>query len=331
MFRKSIFLWVGSGLLAFGAVSVAALFIPRSATNLALTVPRNAEHVERGRYIFEHVSDCSGCHSVRDFSRFGGPVVKGGTGKGHEIPGTPFRVVAPNITPDRATGIGDWTDGEKIRAIREGIGRDGRVLFPMMPYSSFRNMSDYDVQSLVAYLDTLTPIYNPLPRTQVPDKLRFLMRMGQKSVRTVSSPERDESSEYGAYLVSIAGCGGCHTPKERGRGRSEMRFAGGAEFRFPPVMVVSANITPDPETGIGSWTKDYFLAKFRQHANYGPDGPPEVGPEQFTVMPWLAFGQLDVHDLTAIYNYLQTQAPVRQKVQTHPTLPTLLTARGKRF
>src|SRR6185503_21299802 len=84
-------------------------------------------------------------------------------------------IVESNITPDRETGIGAWTDGEKIRAIREGIGRDGRVIFPLMPYQNYRLMSDEDLYALVAYLNSLPAVRNPLPATRVnfPESLRI--------------------------------------------------------------------------------------------------------------------------------------------------------------
>jgi hypothetical protein len=127
------------------------------ATPSYVFIARTPERLARGKYIFM-LADCEGCHSQRDFSLFGGPTVPGRVGAGSVFPkemGLPGLVAAPNITPDVETGIGAWTDAEKIRAIREGIDRDGRPLFPMMPYERYRNMSDDDVHALVAYLDSL--------------------------------------------------------------------------------------------------------------------------------------------------------------------------------
>ena len=304
--------------VAAGLIAGAGQFRIHTATPVNLSVSKTPERIARGKYIFEVVSDCNGCHSVRDFSRFGGPVIAGAKGKGQLIPGMPFVVAAPNITPDKETGIGSWTDGEKIRAIREGVDRNGRVLFPMMPYREFRKMSDHDVESLAAYLDTLPPVKNSLPQTAIPPKLALLLRLIQKPVKSVQAPARDESAEYGQYLATIAGCAGCHTQDEKNGGQGGKPFAGGHRFKLPFGTVVSANITPDVETGIGGWTEAYFRTKFRQHANYGPDGPPKAGPEQFTLMPWLGFSQLDSRDLAAIYNFLQQRQPVRNRVETHP-------------
>ena len=89
-------------------------------------------------------------------------------------------------------------------------------------------------------------------------------------------------------------------------------------FEFPGLSVVSANITPDPDTGIGSWTEDYFKQRFTLHRTYVEKGSPAIGPERFTVMPWLNLSQLDPDDLSAIYKYLQKQPTIRNKVETHP-------------
>src|SRR6516225_6912813 len=135
---------------------------PAQAPVSAARVRVTPERIARGKYLFEHVADCGRCHSERDFGRVGGPLVPGREGCGNIVStflhGMPGVVVAPNITPDVATGIGSWSDGEKIRSIREGVDRDGNALLPMMPYTDYRLMSDMDVESVVAYLDSLAPI-----------------------------------------------------------------------------------------------------------------------------------------------------------------------------
>src|SRR5579863_3009153 len=120
-----------------------------------IKVDMSPNRVARGQYLFTAISGCDACHSERDFSRVDGPVVASGRGKGQVMPlkDLPGRIVASNITPDPETGIGNWTDGEKIRAIREGISKDGHALSPLMPYPSYRIMTDEDVQSLVAFMN----------------------------------------------------------------------------------------------------------------------------------------------------------------------------------
>jgi hypothetical protein len=115
---------------------------PAQAPASSIKVSMTPERIARGKYVFESVADCGGCHSQRDFSLVNGPVVDSGRGAGTVLSeimkGLPGTVVAPNITPDPETGLGSWTDGEKIRAIREGVDREGNALFPMMPYQGFR-------------------------------------------------------------------------------------------------------------------------------------------------------------------------------------------------
>jgi mono/diheme cytochrome c family protein len=296
---------------------------PAAAAPSAIKVPMTPERIARGKVLFEQVCDCGGCHSQRDFTHFGGPEVPGAVGAGNvlsalleDLPGT---VTAHNITPDRDTGIGQWTDGEKIRAIREGIDKSGRVLFPMMPYSGYRKMSDEDVQSLVAYLNTLAPVNNQLPETILNFPVGLMIKGVPQPAGKVASPARADRRAYGEYLVTIAGCGDCHTPLKRGQPVEELAFAGGRDFVSSVGTVVSANITPDTETGIGKWSEEFFLKKFYDYKDYVQHGPPQISDKKsFTLMPWLGLSQLPPEDLGAIYTYLKTLKPVHHAVETHP-------------
>lgn len=313
-------------LVALTGVAAAILFgvFPRHAAPSAKRIEVTPARLARGKYLFEVVADCDGCHSLRDFDRFGGPVLPHGRGAGNAFPSTmglPGQIVAPNISSDRETGIGAWTDGEKIRAIREGISRDGRALFPMMPYEAYRRMSDDDVESLVAYLNALPPVHRALPRSQVQVPVSLFMRFAPEPVKTVvTGPVKTDRAAYGEYLTNIGGCRSCHTPSEKGKPIEGREFAGGELFRFPFAQVASANITPDPETGIGQWTEDYFVQRFALQRTYVEKGSPTVKPEQFTLMPWLGLSQMEESDLRAIYTYLHRQPAVSNKVDKHPPL-----------
>jgi mono/diheme cytochrome c family protein len=289
---------------------------PPSDVKVAITPARLA----RGKYLY-NLADCDGCHSQRDFSRFNGPVVESGRGMGNVFPpdlGLPGVVAPRNITPDEETGIGNWSDGEKIRAIREGISRDGTTLFPMMGYERFRHMSDEDVYSLVAYLNTLKPVKNAIPRSKIAFPVSLLMKGAPRPAGHVPEPDRSNKLKYGEYLVTLAGCAECHTPSKQGKPLKGMTLAGGEPFRFPGMVVVSANITPDLQTGIGRWSEQDFLDRIYQYKEYGEKGSPQVGPESFTLMPWLNFAQLEPEDLKAIYAFLRTQPPVYHAVDSHP-------------
>jgi uncharacterized protein (TIGR02246 family) len=319
-------------LVAVAGAGVGYLYLrkPAQAQPSAIRVRRTPERIARGRFIFEVLADCDGCHSQRDFTRVGGPVVPSGRGRGNVlsalVKGLPGTVVAPNITPDPETGIGAWTDGEKIRAIREGVDRNGRALFPMMPYAGFRNMSDDDVESLVAYLDTLPSICYPLPATTLDFPVGLMIKSEPRPASGVAQPNHADRVQYGEYLVTVAGCGHCHTPTDRGQPVPGKLFAGGQVFATAMGTVVSANLTPDNETGIGRWSARYFLQKFEDYRDYATAGPPKLaGPDAFTLMPWLSLSRLPAEDLDAIYAYLRTVKPVSNAVDTHPEAAALST------
>jgi len=125
---------------------------------------------------------------------------------------------------------------------------------------------------------------------------------------TVPPPDVSTQLKRGKYLVTIAGCQGCHTAT----------LAGGDKFGFPGVTVVSANITPDTHSGIGKLSEQDFVNKFAQYRDYVANGSPKAGLSSFTIMPWLQFCQLPDDDLRAIYAYIHTFPPVNKPVETHP-------------
>lgn len=292
------------GLAALTHLSCTEL-IPISTSEVKdISVEMTAEKVARGRYLAMHVSSCIDCHSERDFTKFAGPVKpdsfgKGGERFGEEI-GIPGTIYAPNITPH---SLKDWTDGELFRVITEGVTKDGKALFPLMPYKGFANMTPDDVTSIIAYLRTLDPVENSVPKRELNFPLNYI-------VRTIPSPyveknmPQNTSEEKGKYLVTIADCGDCHTPMEKGEPIEGMDFAGGNKYKLPWGEVTSANITPDSENGIGSWSKEAFIARFKQSVT---DPEAEYAAKGFnTIMPWTLYGGMTVEDLGAIYDYLKT-------------------------
>ncbi|MGA3040318.1 MAG: c-type cytochrome [Bryobacteraceae bacterium] len=124
---------------------------------------------------------------------------------------------------------------------------------------------------------------------------------------------------YGRYLVAIATCGDCHTRKDKGRPIPGMEFAGGDVMATKAGTVVTSNITPDMETGIGKWSEEFFQKKIYEYKDYAEQGsPPLAGPQAFTLMPWLAFSGMTPEDLRAIHAFLRTVKPVHHAVETHP-------------
>jgi mono/diheme cytochrome c family protein len=323
---KRVVLWTLAGvtLAIGGGVLYLWLRKPAMAPPREIKVAMTPERIARGRYLFEQLSDCGGCHSPRDFSRFNGPEIEGQRASGTVFPdefGLPGKVTAPNLTPDPETGLGRWTDGEKIRAIREGVARDGRPLFPMMPYRFYRSMSDPDVEALVAYMNQLPPVRRPLPTTKIDFPVNLFVKGAPQPVGSVPPPDRSSRVRYGEYLTRLAGCMDCHTPLERVRPAEDKLLSGGREFRLGGgLVVVSANITPD-DSGIGPWSERQFLDKFAEYRDYVKNGPPPARPASFTLMPWIKFCQLPDEDLGAIFAFLKTQKPVRNNVETHPGAP----------
>jgi len=280
------------------------------------------EQVARGKYLFHAVSVCADCHSVLDMSRFGGPVVEGGLGKGKVMPeemGLPGTIVASNLTSDKETGVADWTDGELIRAIRDGIGRDRRALFPLMPYSEYRHLSDSDVEAIVAYIRTLPAASNRLPPTKISFPVNLLIQGAPQPAGRIPEPDRSRPEAYGKYLVKVAGCQFCHTPVENEEPIPGKEFSGGHVFPMDKqYSVVSANLTPHEATGTGRWSEQQFLDKFYQYKDYVENGSPQVPLKENTIMPWLNYARMEEADLKAIFAYLKTVPAIENAVETKP-------------
>ena len=138
---------------------------PRARPLTARKFEATPQRLERGQYLANGVSGCVYCHTEHDFRKADEPLPASQRGGGQVLPylGLPGRVVANNLTSDSQTGAGSWTDDQLARAIREGIGHDGRTLFPIMPYLRFRSMSDEDLASIVVYLRSLPPSTSRAP------------------------------------------------------------------------------------------------------------------------------------------------------------------------
>ena len=271
------------------------------------------QRLARGRYLATAVSGCIYCHSQHDWARPGEAILPGMEGAGEEVPylDLPGRVVAPNFTPDPQTGAGTWTDDQLARAIREGIGHDGRALFPMMPYQRFRHMSDEDVASVVVYLRSLAPVQHALPPTQIIFPVKYLIRNAPEPVTTpVASPDPSDRVAWGQYLVTIGGCEDCHTPNDHGAEIPGMNFAGGMVFKTAQAQAAAANLTPDP-SGISYYDEALFLKVMRT----GYVGARKLSP----IMPIPVYSNMTDDDLKAIFAYLRTLKPVRHVVDN--TLP----------
>jgi hypothetical protein len=206
-----------------------------------------------------------------------------------------------------------------LRAVTQGVSKDGTPLFPLMPYPHFGAMSEDDVHAVLAYIRTLKAIDGAVRPRQLNFPLNLIVRTIPGPNTYGTRPPATDKVAYGKYLTSAALCSDCHTPiDDRGTPLPNMDFAGGMEFTETGYLVRSANITPDADTGIGSWSEQQFIDKFKAF-----DGveQPVLGAKdrmQNTVMPLTAYAGMTREDLSAIYAYLRTLKPVTHRVDKFP-------------
>lgn len=280
-----------------------------------ITVDLSRENVERGKYLANHVMLCMDCHAQRDWSTFAAPPKPGTLGAGGErfdqMMGFPGKFVSPNITPAK---LSTWTDGEIFRAITTGVSKNGRALFNVMPYQHYGKMDPEDIKSVIAYLRTLDPVEYEPEKSTADFPMNFIINTLPQPAQLVSKPDPRNLMAYGEYLVNAAACYDCHTKQEKGTFIGEP-FAGGMEFAFPDGTILrSANITPH-QTGIGNWTEEQFISRFKQYTDSSYI-PPKVKAGEFqTVMPWLMYADMDTNDLKAMFAYLQSVQPQENTVQ----------------
>jgi mono/diheme cytochrome c family protein len=312
--RLALYMLLVVLVLAGGGLAYLFLALPRSAPPASLRVPSTPERIARGQYLSRHVVGCTDCHGERDWSKYSAPQRRDREGHGGmSFPIGVGTLIAPNITPAR---LSTWTDGEVLRAMTSGISKDGSPLFPFMPYDAYRQMSREDAEAIIAFIRTLPSAVRDVPRTQLKFPFNLLVRTMPSPAAALpeKAPDPSDRLSYGRYLTTIALCVTCHTRMERGQPAPGMAFAGGLKFtsRLGHVQY-SANITPDPETGIGRWSMEQFVDRFKSvgeadEASLALNGRPN------TEMPWRDYGGMTREDLEAIFTYLRTVPPVRHAV-----------------
>ncbi|UPY36778.1 c-type cytochrome [Sediminicoccus sp. KRV36] len=252
--------------------------------------------LERGRYLVEVVGHCGNCHASR--APDGQPIAGRGLAGGWVMQEGPMRAVVPNITPDRETGIGNWTQAQIIAAIREGRRPDGTPIGWPMPIDFYAGISDADVAAMAAYLRSVPPVRNAVAgRSSYPFPVP-----AHPAVASVPPPA-DNPVARGAYLAGpIAHCLDCHS----GRG-PDMRIIPGREgaqglsFTGPWGTVVARNLTPSTSTGIGNWSLAQFTRALREEI--GGDGRPLM-PPMGRGRVWAAMTDRDIADLFAYFRSL---------------------------
>jgi cytochrome c553 len=264
------------------------------------------ERLARGRYLAENLAGCLDCHSEHDWKSPQFPVTRAYVGGVFPLEGLPGRIVSANLTPDPETGIGNRSDDQLARAIREGIGHDGRALFPLMPYPFYRHLSDEDLACIIVYLRSLTPVRNPLPKTEIAFPAKYLIRNVPQPVEApVPPPDAGAPEKRGRYLAGIAVCADCHTPQRNGQPIPELAYAGGFDLRGAWGRIASSNITPDP-TGIPYYDEELFFQVMRTgHVR---------ARKLHDLMPWSYYKNLTDEDLKAMFAYLKTLPPIAHRV-----------------
>ncbi|WP_394827565.1 c-type cytochrome [Pendulispora albinea] len=310
---KKVLIGIG-GLLALAILALVVKFFVLSPVVRAapdVHAPTSAEAIARGKYLADHVAQCTTCHSTVDEKVPGDVVVEAKRGAGRMYPkeaGFPGNIRALNLTPDKETGIGSWTDGEVLRAMREGIGRDGRALFPLMPYQNFANLTDEDALAIIAYLRSLPAIKNdPGPATQIDFPVSMFIRAAPKPVEAPPPPPPADPVGRGLWLIQMESCGMCHdTMDSRHQPIEGKHLAGGQEFKIAAGTVYASNITSDKSTGIGAYTDEELLKVLNEGVT--KNGRP------LYLMPWAALKGLTDDDKRAIVAALRTIPPVNNTV-----------------
>jgi mono/diheme cytochrome c family protein len=253
--------------------------------------------IARGRYLALGPAHCVDCHRSSDEAE---PPFAGGAAF-HLPVGTFY---ARNITPDKKTGIGRYTDREIARALRYGVHPSGRAMLPFMP---FANLADDDLTAIISYLRSRPAVEHAVPEHDI----NLIGKVAKAFLLKPTGPSRPvrkhvdigPTKEYGEYLATtVANCNGCHTKRSLRTGEPiGVAFAGGMTVEShlsPGTKFVTPNLTPDPKTGhITAWTEEVFIARFK------------AGVSTASPMPWGSFKNMSDDDLRALYRYLHSLPP----------------------
>jgi mono/diheme cytochrome c family protein len=276
---------------------VLAAFLFSLALPLAARAAAPSDLVQRGEYI-TRAADCAACHTAPGGTPFAG-------GRQFQLPFG--NLYSPNITPDKETGIGLYTDAQWLRVLHRGVGRNGQHLYPAMPYPSYTKMSDNDALAIKAYLFSLPPVQAPTHPNNFgfPFNQRWLMVFWNliNNPNSRLQPDASKSAAWnrGAYLVEALGhCAECHTPRNFMQAKSSRQFAGAIQAGW-----LAYNLTSDPAYGIGAWS-DASLEEFLSTGK-APGHGPASGPMAEAVEYSLRYLKPD--DIAAMVTYLRTIPP----------------------
>ena len=268
----------------------------------------DAALMARGKYLVEGVAGCGNCHTphnpdgtLNQKMAFAGEfVIKDPPIASPKVGG--FIAYAPNITPDKETGIGNWTVDQIIYAIRNGKRPDGSLLGPPMSFEFYRHISDRDVRAIAMYIKAQKPIHNVVPAST------YYSPLAPYGPEVTHVPEvpRNDPVRYGEYLAGPVGhCMDCHTPRVMGVLKRNLLGEGGNLYVKPfgfSWSAVSANLTPNPEHGLGKWTDAEIKRAFTT-------GIAKDGHKLKAFMPFALYAHISEKDQNDIVAYLRSLKP----------------------
>ncbi|MBP6823618.1 MAG: cytochrome c [Acidobacteria bacterium] len=322
--------FVGFTLLGVLLLLVVGLFMsglwraiagPKARTVTNRTFESSPARMERGKYLVKNVMGCFYCHSDRDWKGEGAVPIEARKGAGAVFYGGPGKLFAPNITPDKETGVGNWSDDELARAIREGVSRDGHALFPIMPYMNYRKLPDEDLASLIVYLRSIPAVKNSVEKSKLDFPLNLLVNTMPQPLEAAVTADLSTPAKRGEFLATMGSCSDCHTQvNEKGEPLPGMYLAGGFTLNEPTGETTAANITPDP-SGISYYDETLFLEVMRT----GQIKARKLNP----TMPWSIYGKMTDEDLKALFAYLKTVPAVSHRVDNTEKATPCKVCKGK--
>jgi len=259
--------------------------------------------IARGRHLVFDIAHCADCHSKANTDsliQLGKDVPLSG-GRLFALP--LGNIYTKNITSDKETGIGNYTDEEIARVLRYGVHPDGTAVFDFMP---FHNISNEDMTAIISYLRTQKPVRNEVPKHTLNALGKvvnaFLVKPVGPSENIPQKTEPDTTASYGRYIVkNLANCSGCHTKHDMKGATAGAEFAGGSPMGMPGFPALTPpNLTPDSSSRIFGWSQDMFIKRFRMGKLI-----------KHSEMPWNSFKRMSDDELKAIYNYLKTVKPAK--------------------
>jgi mono/diheme cytochrome c family protein len=257
--------------------------------------------VERGDYLVNAVMVCDGCHTPRGKT---GLIMEKRFSGGSQVWDTPaYTVRGTNITPDRETGIGAWSDDEIKRSLTEGVHRQGRPIAPQMPFAFYKILTPRDLDAIVAYMRTLAPVRNEVQPPVYKAAMHTELVPG--AIKPFTEETLRDPVKRGFYLATIAHCMECHGRRPDGEQDYKNAWGkGGYVFKGPWGSTVTSNITSHPKSGIGAWTD----AEIRRSLTHGVsrDGRkirPPMDRQEF-------FSRMTDADLDALVAWIRTIPPL---------------------